>query len=333
MNEKTPQKPQNSAPSRCPEAIQRNLKAYADGELNFFGRRRAARHIAQCEACREETLWLQKFAQELREQEAATPRPELRARILASLPDAPVAVRPADPRRAPFLAPRYATGAALLLVATLGGAFALKSAGIWGSASAPPQAVNAPPPSKSVAEAAATRKIVLPDDTENINQKADALFQQKMRNIVAKPPAVQVPAPIFDATEATADVPQLGFAPAEATKASDYVQRVAQTVHQMGGAVEGIEANAAPSAFTIHIPAKRVTEMFRQARRFGNFSKSAKPHGANRPVSPAGQDSTSRRQMRVPFPAKGDEDRNLTLTPDDKGFVTLRVEVKPNAGK
>ncbi len=346
MKPKTPQNTPPPALARCPEAVQRNLKAYTDGELKAFGKWRVARHIASCESCREEVVWLKNFTQELREQKSATPRPELRARILANLPEtpSPASMRPTSAVRTPLLAPRYAIGtAAILLVAAFGGAFALNQMGIGRAGITQAQAGAAlpqPPHTKFTPEPNTAQRLVLPNDSEHINEKAEALFQKKMQSVASKPPIVKIPPAAFDATEATADTPNIQFTPSERAKTEAYLQQMTQAVQQMGGAVEHTSAKShtekremsdSSTLLTIRIPAKQVEEMFHSVRHLGNFSKLQKPHGGGKPAPPSVTDHSSRPQMRVPFPAKGDEDRNLTLTPDNQGFVTLHLEVKPNA--
>lgn len=340
MNENTPLTPHSST-ERCPEAVQRNLKAYTDGEINTFGKWRVERHLSKCESCRQEVLWLKHFAQDLREQKSITPRPELRTRILAHLPDMPSTHQPA-PRRTLLLAPRYAMGTVLLLFVGLGGVFALKGAGIWHPANAEPSKVastlNMRVAKPAINTSATPKRITLPEDTDKINQKANILFQQKMQNLAVKP-TVKTPPPTIDATEATADTPNIQFVPTETAKTTDYLQQMTQTVQKMGGAVEKVPAKAptdkleggsSEAVLTIRIPAKQVRQMFHSVRHLGNFSKVYSLHGVRKPLLLGTNGSVSRHQMRVPFPATGDEDRNLVLTPDNKGFVTLQMEVKPS---
>lgn len=105
-----------------------SVKAYLDGELSAPRRWQMRRHLAACAECREEAGSLQHLGGIMKEMDKAIPRPELRARILASLPDTPDNARPAEQKRtqnAPWLqrAPRYAFSG---LAAMLGiGAFAL----------------------------------------------------------------------------------------------------------------------------------------------------------------------------------------------------------------
>ena len=115
-----------------------HLKAYQDGELPSLRRWWVGKHVGKCAVCQTEIAAMQRLARDMQALERATPRPQLRARILASLPDAPpvqsiqaTASRPiysASARsgfgraRRPMLAMGGACAALLLLMA---GAFAL----------------------------------------------------------------------------------------------------------------------------------------------------------------------------------------------------------------
>ncbi len=106
-----------------------NVKAYLDGELSAPRRWQMRRHLSACVECREEFASLQNLGGIMKELEKATPRPELRARIMASLPDTPEYARPAVQQRmrtAPWRqsVPRYAIGGGLAASLCIG-AFAL----------------------------------------------------------------------------------------------------------------------------------------------------------------------------------------------------------------
>lgn len=66
-----------------------DLKAYLDGEIGVVRQGVVRWHLARCPECREETAWLTRLGEDMKDLEQATPRPELRTRILASLPDGP----------------------------------------------------------------------------------------------------------------------------------------------------------------------------------------------------------------------------------------------------
>ena len=65
-----------------------DLKAYLDGEISSLHRWWVGRHLDQCASCREEITVLKRLSKEMHDLDSAVPRPQLRARILASLPDA-----------------------------------------------------------------------------------------------------------------------------------------------------------------------------------------------------------------------------------------------------
>ena len=98
------------------------LKAYLDGELSGPHRWLTRAHLARCPACREESEALKRVSKEIQQLPQPEPRPELRARILASLPETPPArmALPALNSRRPRLALGVAAFASLLI-----GAFAL----------------------------------------------------------------------------------------------------------------------------------------------------------------------------------------------------------------
>lgn len=66
--------------------VRADLKAYLDRELSPLRRWYVGRHMAGCPACTEEVAWLQRLGKNMRQLEDAYPRPELRARILSTLP-------------------------------------------------------------------------------------------------------------------------------------------------------------------------------------------------------------------------------------------------------
>src|SRR5579862_8983378 len=117
------------------------LKAYVDGELSGPQSWLMRGHLAHCRPCREESEALKRVSHTLQGLPAPEPRPELRARILASLPETPP-VRPAVPLHQPRLALCGAACAALFI-----GAFALGRASIQGvNTDTAPDAINAPVP-------------------------------------------------------------------------------------------------------------------------------------------------------------------------------------------
>ncbi|MCW3096471.1 MAG: hypothetical protein JWL77_2089 [Chthonomonadaceae bacterium] len=112
--------------------FQANLKAYLDGEISAIRGWLVRGHLAQCAECREELRWLRRLGEDMKELESTRPRPELRARILASLPATPPAPgirvvhsRP-DRERSPQFMPRLALAGVLAMLLAFSGVFALK---------------------------------------------------------------------------------------------------------------------------------------------------------------------------------------------------------------
>jgi hypothetical protein len=111
--------------------LQTNLKAYLDGETSAVRTALVRWHLAQCAECREELRWLRRLGEDMKDIESARPRPELRARILANLPDAPPApgirVVHARPERArsPRLVPRLALAGGFATLLAFSAVFAL----------------------------------------------------------------------------------------------------------------------------------------------------------------------------------------------------------------
>ena len=116
-----------------------DLKAYLDGELAAPRLWILRWHLARCPECREEIAWLKRLGEDMKDLEKATPRPELRARILANLPSTPpghaadgkpplnLLPVPETPTFATTFrrsVPRLALGGALAVLA-LGGVFAM----------------------------------------------------------------------------------------------------------------------------------------------------------------------------------------------------------------
>lgn len=198
--------------------VRDDLKAYQDGELTLLRRCKVRWHLSHCAECREESKWLARLGEDMRDLERAQPRPELRQRILASLPEAPpgraVEMTPLRPMSG---APRSAfAGACVALLAV--GAFAVprlleksESAPNRDVAVAAPQnSPSVPPqpslPKKSVASAygSAAEKTQGPsaidpfsprnldnsaerkprrhlDDSDAINRRAEQIFQERQR--------------------------------------------------------------------------------------------------------------------------------------------------------
>lgn len=98
-----------------------DLKAYQDGQLGWWARQRVRRHVADCAQCREEMQAMRDFSRFLQGGEGESLSPQLRARILAAVPETVPASAPARLARS-FNRPVLAWGAvasALLLCIVL----------------------------------------------------------------------------------------------------------------------------------------------------------------------------------------------------------------------
>ncbi len=66
-----------------------DLKAYLDGELPRFTRRRIRQHLRRCSSCREEMTLMEHISTELQQGDSAVLEPTLRDKLLAGVPSAP----------------------------------------------------------------------------------------------------------------------------------------------------------------------------------------------------------------------------------------------------
>lgn len=111
-----PQTVNTTAPTPVCDNVRPELKAYLDGQVGWWRQRSIRAHAAQCAACREEMKAMRDFSDNLRNADADTLDPALRARILAAVPHtppAPVEARPVwhNHRRPLFLAGAAASAA------------------------------------------------------------------------------------------------------------------------------------------------------------------------------------------------------------------------------
>jgi len=194
--ENLPEKSPSLRPTGCRGGLfQANLKAYLDGETSAIRGWLVRGHLAQCAACREELRWLRRLGEDMKELESTRPRPELRARILASLPTTPPAPgirvvhsRP-DRERAPQLMPRLALASGLAMVLAFGSVFALKRSS---SAITPGEVRNAKsvqPDTNNTVEASADTQESIPKAMEMVdytplpdpnNALAEKMFHERM---------------------------------------------------------------------------------------------------------------------------------------------------------
>ncbi len=190
--------PATRRPLPCSGGILRvNLKAYLDGETSALRGWLVRRHLAGCTNCREDLRWLHRLGEDMKDIESIRPRPELRARILASLPSAPPAegirvVRTrAEPARPLWALPRLALGSTLAVLLAVSGVYALTHRHGSNSAagfSKPEVAVRNAGTSPQSSDSVSMEKRV-PDATEVAtyapeedpnNALADRLFRERM---------------------------------------------------------------------------------------------------------------------------------------------------------
>ncbi len=103
------------------ERLRPELKAYVDGQAGWWQRQSIGRHLTKCADCREETAAMRAFSAKWRRADDEVLDPNLRARILAAVPDTPpVLTRVSAPSR---LRPRSlalaGAGASAVIVAAL----------------------------------------------------------------------------------------------------------------------------------------------------------------------------------------------------------------------
>ena len=72
----------------CTPALRDDLKAYRDRELPLARRLAVGRHVNRCASCRQEVTAMEQIGNELRAGDAGALDPNLRARLLESIPDA-----------------------------------------------------------------------------------------------------------------------------------------------------------------------------------------------------------------------------------------------------
>jgi hypothetical protein len=180
--------------------FQANLKAYLDGEISAVRGWLVRGHLAQCAECREELRWLRRLGEDMKELESTRPRPELRARILASLPTTPPAPgirvvhsRP-DRERSPQFMPRLALAGILALLLAFSGVFALKRSSDGAASRGKDSVANALPDvqqgaiaqdtadSPKTAPDALAMVTYTPEDDPN-NAIADQMFRDQMKAI------------------------------------------------------------------------------------------------------------------------------------------------------
>lgn len=341
-------KPQNIA---CPTYVEANLKAYSDSELGFWGRMVVERHLSQCSVCREEVDALRRIAKNMREMERATPRPELRAMILANLPNTPPSRTPARTRRTVF-APRFAMASALLLVFGVGSVFALKGT-MWlhpqnKETQENPSVPNVfaptkPKPEARKAEKPETTAVLLPDDPEGINRKASEIFARKMEQLSHEAPIATKGAEV-QAYPSVPTTPKVQFIPtAKEAQQFNPFEHLRGLVQSMGGNVDHkdklqriengasgtVVGNAseerAETVYVVRIPSSKVSEFFKTMGNRGALQNAT----LEQPKGIPGQVSRDNPHPNLPNTTQKGEKKPLILQADAEGFVTLHFVIKP----
>ena len=171
------------------------LKAYLDGELIGIRRWVTRRHVARCSECRAETARIGSIGAAVHDLDKATPRRELRARIMASLPETPPApATRTSVRPAPRATLRFALAGALALAVVASFALLRRSnrplshttpaATNHGSPNGAAQessvASTAPKTTARPSETGVEAPIVrAPNDPDGVNRAADELFRTR----------------------------------------------------------------------------------------------------------------------------------------------------------
>ena len=185
--------------------VHADLKAYLDGELRPPRRWVVSFHLSRCTECREEIAWLQRLGKNMRSLEAAYPRPELRQRILSTLPAMEMQPQSGMARMQPsvnrpvhvrFRGPSLAAAGALLIAALAFGAVAFvahqsaqNAADFAKTHSAQPVATSRPvrlPKSPATHDERQGPNVPIPDDIvkpDPTSEAADQLATLKMEKM------------------------------------------------------------------------------------------------------------------------------------------------------
>ncbi len=196
-----PETPSTRRPTVCKGGLfQANLKAYLDGETSALRGWLVRGHLAQCAECREELRWLRRLGEDMKELESTRPRPELRARILASLPTTPPArgiqvihSRP-DRERSPQFVPRLALASGLAMLLAFCGVFSLNRFTASAASGKPnsqesarlnphPLRVAQNPVETLVQTPSAMDMVTYTPEEDPNNALADQMFRKKMNKI------------------------------------------------------------------------------------------------------------------------------------------------------
>jgi hypothetical protein len=252
------------------DPVRAELKAYLDGELSWPRQWRVYWHLRRCSECREEVAWLRRLGEDMRELERATPRPELRARILSSLPLLPGADSPAPaplPRSSRIGLPRFAFVGALAALAGIG-VFAI----VRNLHSSPPSLSLLPPQVAGRPNPAAP-----PEETETRSRVAAAPPNESRRETSpsGRPPVGSLP------IGHAADDP---FRPASAPPAPQKIASLASP-GTVPGRSDGTY-DAAMKLFKERVAAERVEERLRYQEMLGISDPSAARKAARLRLAP-----------------------------------------------
>jgi hypothetical protein len=351
-NPKTPFQEQS-----CPSFVESNLKAYNDGELSAFARWRVERHLTRCVACQEEVEALRKLAHKMKTAAQATPRPELRARILESLPNTPPPQRTQRRPEKTTLVPRYAFATLAFLLVGVGGVLALKGTGLWGGNKTPDEGSNnskitssktyaqAKPAPKPTPEKPVT--MTFSNEGVELNDKADALFEQKMRELAnQKKQQPQKKNEPQNAYPTVPTLPRVQFTPTpQPGVEANSIQRIEELAKSMGGTLTvdhgdkpqrdentklpATTTEAQPQVYALHIPVEKANAFFKQVALLGAVQNVTVEASQLRPAqSQSGtsvpNNSLSTKQKQRP--------NKITVQPDAEGFITLQLTLKPVGG-
>lgn len=354
----------NSGKAACPAFVEANLKAYSDRELGLFGRKIVERHLSQCLICREEVEALRRITTNMRELDRAKPRPELRAQILANLPNTPPSRTPVRQRRV-VLVPRFAMASLLLLVIGVGSVFALKGVpwlkqaapkaddtivgDTWlnRTASDPKRVLPSVNGSIARTDKSEPAPVTLPDDPEGINRKAEEIFVQKMHQLnhqekqtpkkneaqaypaVPITPKVQFTPTLKEAQQFNLFEHLRGFVQSIGGNV-DHKDKLQRNENAPSGSAVGTQEEKEPTVYVVRIPSSKVADFFKTMGNRGVLQNTTS-ETPKRVVGQVGKENPNTNLSMST--TKPNEKKPLLLQADADGFVTLYFVIKPVESK
>jgi Putative zinc-finger len=272
-----------------------DLKAYLDGELSSPRRMLVKFHVSRCVECQEEIAWLQRLGRSMRSLEGAQPSPQLRARILSTLP--PMEAVP-QAREAIKPRPRIAAGGIAAAAACALLLIALPSANHLFRHHANP-AVNQPRPVNSPGNVAkraepAAHEVSPTIDASDIKVPVDPTSAEADRRLLAQEEeerrkmARQVSQLWSKAvnTVKSADPvePGKGNQPSVMVAVStDYPAKAAESLKKWLER-QGAEAVPAGSEFVVRIGTEKANALFQQLRKSGQIASISTNLPASQPA-------------------------------------------------